>query len=357
MKVAFFTRYADLGASSRVRATQFAQALAAMGIESSFWPLLADRYLEQRYVGRGAAREVAAGYASRWRQIRVAKSADLLWIEKELLPYLPYSIEARLLRGRRFVLDFDDAIFHNYDQSGSAVVRRLLGRKIDRLMAGATIVTVGNDYLAARARAAGCRRVERLPSAIDLERYPAAPAQPWTEHAAAAPLRVVWIGSPSTVGYLALIRVPLQRLATKRAVQLHVIGAAPPRWDGVQTVGLPWKLESEASNIGTADVGIMPLRDSPWERGKCGYKLIQYMACGLPVIASPVGVNTEIVSEGVDGLLAQSESQWEDALLRLADDPALRRQMGRCGRAKVEAQYSVQAVAPRLAQLLREAAC
>jgi len=353
VKVAFLTRYGALGASSRVRATQFGPALKALGLRVSFWPLLADPYLERRYAGRTAWREVLAAYFRRLRQLDEVRAADLLWIEKELLPFLPYAVEARLLRGRRYVLDFDDAIFHNYDMSGSAVVRRLLGRKIDRLMAGSTMVTAGNEYLATRARAAGCRRVERLPSVVDLDGYPIAHS---AALAANAPLRVVWIGSPSTVGYLELVRAPLQRVATWRAVQLRVIGATPPRWAGVEAIGLPWSQGSEAHDIAAADVGIMPLRDSPWERGKCGYKLIQYMACGLPVIAAPVGVNAEIVSDGVDGLLAQSDEQWENALLRLAVEPALRQQMGARGRAKVETHYSVQALAPRLAHLLRGAA-
>lgn len=353
MKVAFLTRYATLGASSRVRAMQFAPALIARGLQVSFWPLLPDRYLVERYAGRSAWREVLAAYLRRLRQFDRARAADLLWIEKELLPFLPYAVEARLLRGRRYLLDFDDAVFHSYDLSGSPVVRRLLGRKIDRLMANAAMVTAGNDYLAARARAAGCRRVERLPSVVDLGAYPPPPTASST---AEGPLRVTWIGSPSTVGYLALIRTPLQQVATRHPVQLRVIGAAPPRWDGVQVIGLPWSKESEARDIAGADVGIMPLRDNPWERGKCGYKLIQYMACGLPVIASPVGVNTEIVSDGVDGLLAKTDAEWVNALLRLAAEPVLRQQMGARGRAKVEAQYSVEAMAPRLEQLLREAA-
>jgi len=356
VKVAFLTRYAERGASSRVRAAQFAPALAAQGIDASFWPLLSDRYLALRYAGRNVFGEVMACYWSRLRHLGAVKSADLLWIEKELLPFVPFGFESWLLGKRRYVIDFDDAIFHNYDLAKSGVVRWLLGRKIDRLMAGAALVTAGNAYLADRAIAAGGRRVERLPSVIDLDRYPAVSCAVPRSDCIETPLRVVWIGSPSTVGYLDLVRVPFERVARDRPVELRVIGARGPHWVGVATIEVPWTAESEFGAIAAGDVGIMPLPDNLWERGKCGYKLIQYMACGLPVVASPVGVNREIVAAGVDGLLASTCEQWTAGLLQLAADPALRRRMGSRGRAKVEANYSVQAIASRLVSLLREAA-
>jgi hypothetical protein len=100
------------------------------------------------------------------------------------------------------------------------------------------------------------------------------------------------------------------------------------------------------------DIGIMPLTDTPWSRGKCGYKLIQYMACGLPVVASPVGVNTHIVEHGVNGFLAASDAEWRDALYKLARDPGLRQKMGTAGRLKVETDYSLAAWGPRVAAML-----
>jgi len=114
--------------------------------------------------------------------------------------------------------------------------------------------------------------------------------------------------------------------------------------------------ENEAADIRHFDVGIMPLPDAPWERGKCGYKLIQYMACGKPVVASPVGVNSRIVCHGENGFLANNLEQWREALLTLRDHPALRQQMGNEGRARVEREYSVQLNAPRLSAWLHEAA-
>ena len=354
MKVALLTRYGTIGASSRVRATQFAGALESFGLVCIPFPLLSGRYLSARYSGRRVPLEVAKCYAKRLSDIRQARACDLIWIEKELLPFLPAQVELSLLRGRPYVVDLDDAIFHNYDRSNSALVRRWLGRKIDVLMKHARLVTVGNDYLRARAVDAGAPRVELIPSAVDLAFYPSETASSRIGLWGRA-LRVVWIGSPSTVKYLDLVSGPLQALASRFAVELKVIGAEAPTWAGVAAVSIPWSVDSEADDIAACDIGIMPLVDSPWERGKCGYKLIQYMACGLPVIASPVGANVEIVSEGSDGMLAANDEQWQSALLALAENAVLRREMGVRGRAKVEALYSVQAIAPRMARLLREA--
>lgn len=355
MRVAFLTRYAAKGASSRVRALQFSDALSSLDIECRFLPLLSDEYLCAAYEGKRAYREVASCYARRLSRLADIDEEELVWIEKELLPLVPAAIELRLLHGRRFVLDFDDAIFHNYDLSRSAVVRRLLGGKIDKLMAAAELVTVGNRYLEERALRAGARRVERLPSVVDLKRYPVPTCRQGLGRRA-EPLRLVWVGSPSTVQYLEALRRPVESLAAQMRLELRVVGATAPAWDRVSVKTVPWSLEGEAESIAACDVGLMPLRDSPWERGKCGYKLIQYMACGLPVVASPVGANVEIVSDGVDGFLASTDEQWEQSLMRLCDDVALRCEMGKRGRSKVEASFSVQAIAPRFAALLRETA-
>lgn len=333
---------------------QFGKALGALGIQSVFLPMLGDAYVSALYGGGRRTLEVVHGYLQRTRQIVDAGRCDVIWLEKELFPFLPAAIELWLLRGRMFVLDLDDALFHGYDMSASAFVRWILGRKIDRLMARARVVTVGNGYLEARAEGAGAARVVRLPSVVDLERYPSR-----TESGAiliGAPLRVVWIGSPATVHYLELVREPLQRVAEQVRLEVLVIGAPAPAWPGVTAFTIPWDVDAEAAQISAGDVGIMPLEDGPWERGKCGYKLIQYMACGLPVVASPVGINAEIVDHGVDGFLASTAKHWEDSIRELAGDAVLRREMGRRGRAKVEQGYCVQAVAPRFAAVLKEAA-
>lgn len=350
--VGFLTRYGELGASSRVRALQFLPSLKAQGLACHWYPLLGDAYVRSLYAGQRSWREVAAAYWNRLITSATWRQHSLLWVEKELFPLLPFALERQLLQGRRLILDFDDAVFHNYDLSPRPLIRRWLGDKIDRLMARADLVTAGNSYLAERARQAGARRVERLPSCIHLERYPAPSAAPEAEA-----LRVVWIGSPATAHYLDLLRAPLLTLASRRLVALRVIGAPLPIWaQGAALTGqsLPWSPEREAADIAAADVGVMPLHDSPWEQGKCSFKLVQYMACGLPVLASPVGMNRDVVESGVNGYLVDGEQSWIESLDALARDPGLRRRMGAAGRELVETSYCVQAQSPRLGSWMRE---
>jgi len=310
---------------------------------------LSARYLHGNY-GFWAAVKC---YAKRVKALSNRKSFDVLWIEKEALPWWPQCLEAILLSGVPYVLDFDDAIFHNYDQHRFAAVRYILGRRLDVLMAKAALVIGGNEYLAQRARNAGALWVEVLPTVIDLARYPY-PHPAKAIHTSGPPV-LVWIGSPSTVRYLQLLKQPLQKLARRIPFVLRVIGGEVCI-SGVEMECLPWAEDTEVSHIATADVGVMPLLDSPWERGKCGYKLIQYMACGLPVVASSVGVNASIVQEGMNGFLAQDSHSWITALERLLIDAKLRQQMGEQGRNHVEANYCLQVTGPRLADWLRRAA-
>ncbi len=354
MRLACLTRYGSLGASSRVRFMQYFDPLSRvaeteLSIEQQ--ALLDDVYLTRKYVGRAVLSTSLRCYAQRALSPTLRKPPDVWWVEKELWPYVPAMVERALLCRRPYVLDLDDAIFHNYDLHPSRAVRNLFGRKIDRLMRGAALVTVGNEYLAARARSAGAPWVELLPTVIDLDRYP-------TPNRVAAPTgaavtTIGWIGSPATSHYLQQLARPLQHLARERRLRLLVVGGGDVRLPGVEIESVPWSPTSEVDSISRFDIGVMPLPDSPWERGKCGYKLIQYMACGVPVVASPVGVNRVIVSDGVNGFLATDESDWYDTLRRLAVDTALSKRLGAAGRQRAESEYCVQVTAPRLARWLQ----
>ncbi|MBJ6978101.1 glycosyltransferase family 4 protein [Luteimonas sp. MC1895] len=351
MRLLVLPRYDADGASSRLRMLQYLPALQAMGVGAEVAPLLGDGYVSDLYAGSMSVPKVARAYARRLRRLLSAGQFDALWVEKEMWPWLPAWLELASMPSRpRLVVDYDDAVFHRYDQHRSFLVRGLLGRKIEAVMARADMVTVGNDYLADRARAAGCKRVEWLPTVIDLERYPA-PAQ----REVAGPVVVGWIGSPATAGYLSEVAGALAPLQAAGQIRCVAIGARPDQVQGTPFQAQVWREDTEVEQLQQLDIGIMPLQDEPWERGKCGYKLIQYMACGLPVVASPVGVNEVIVSSE-EGFLASTPEQWSDALSQLVADPALRSAMGRAGRRKVEETYSLQAQAPRLGRVLRDVA-
>ncbi|WP_282041248.1 glycosyltransferase family 4 protein [Halomonas alimentaria] len=358
MKVALLSKYSRLGASSRLRSLHYLPDLEQVGIEVTPHALFGDDYLKRLYGGKGRSlASVARRYAQRARQLRRLKHADLIWLEYEALPYVPHWLERGLMpRGVPYVVDYDDAVFHHYDLSSRRLVRSLLGRKIDKVMASATAVICGNDYLAERARQAGARRIERVPTVVDAHRYSA--GEPASSESGRAPV-IGWIGSPSTQRYVLDLKPVLEAMHRKHGVRLVLVGARPElasQFGELPVEVLPWTEESEAQAISGFDIGIMPLPDGPWERGKCGYKLIQYMAAGKPVVASSVGVNVEIVQGWECGELADKPEEWSEALGGLLVDPARREALGRRGRQAVEQHYSLQAQAPRLAEILRSAA-
>jgi len=327
MKVLVLPRYGPQAASSRLRFFQFLPALQGAGVDAVVSPLIGDDLLLRKYQrgGYGPGR-LAAAYTRRIRSLLSRHRFDLVWIEKEALPWLPAWFEKRLLGDVPYVLDFDDAIFHNYDRNSSRLVRTLLGERIDELMAGARLVIAGNSYLAARARRAGSAHTQILPTVVDLERY----ALKVLTDQVVRP-RIVWIGSPSTTQYLSMLIEPLARIARTHAFTLRVIGGTRVSMPGVDLETLAWSADTEAEAIRECDIGVMPLIDSAWEKGKCAYKLIQYMACGLPTIASPVGANCEVTVDGRTGYLAASDADWTAHLEVLLSDAALRRRMGHAG--------------------------
>ncbi|WGT51480.1 glycosyltransferase family 4 protein [Thioclava nitratireducens] len=354
IRVVALSRYGRLGASSRLRMMQFAPALKAAGVELAVLPFFDDLYLQKTYAGESKRAQSVLAFLRRFRTSKALRDSDLIWVEKEALPWLPWIIENAVLPSHvPIVSDYDDAIFHNYDIHPSSVVRRLMGAKIDRVMARSSLVAAGNRYLADRAEKAGASTVEIVPTVVDTTVYSTR-----TENSEAKmSVSVGWIGTPSTwAAYMEPMMPMLQESIARVSSRLRVVGAGEAASRHPNVDNLAWSEEEEVSEIQKMAIGIMPLTDTPWARGKCGYKLIQYMACGLPVIASPVGVNSEIVEHGVNGFLASNEVEWRQALDVLLTDPGLRARMGAAGRKKVEDQYSLQVWGPRVAQMLRDVA-
>jgi glycosyltransferase involved in cell wall biosynthesis len=351
LRVLALTRYPRRGSSSRLRVLQYEPALRAAGIDLRFAPLWPDAHLEDLYRGKTSPLgRTARRYAARLVQLLAAPRFDVVWLEAEAFPYLPALAERALARlGVPIVVDYDDAVFHKYDRHRSLLVRLALGRKVDAAMRASRVVVAGNEYLAQRARAAGARDVEVVPTVVDVTRYEPAPTRERE-----TPV-VCWIGTSLTAEYLRVAERPLADLVSAGLVEVRLMGAGQPAL-AFPYRSVPWSEDEEVAFIRDADIGIMPLPDSPWERGKCGYKLIQYMACGLPVVASPVGVNVDLVGEGERGWLASGREEWREALTRLVQDAAERQRLGARGRAHVEAAYDVAVTAPRLAAILRRAA-
>jgi glycosyltransferase involved in cell wall biosynthesis len=307
------SRHARQAASSRLRTYQYIPFLKARGACVTSVPFFDEPYLDRLYSsgGRGMF-DVLRAYSRRMSVLPSIRRASVVWIEKEVFPFLPGFIESLPSR---------------------------LGLR------GARAVTVGNAYLETYVHARGAQSVARVPTVVDLARYTARPEPPGDE------IRIGWIGTPATTRYLELLRVPLREVAEKRRIRLVTVGAAPLDDFGVPLEQHAWSADTEAELLSSLHIGVMPLQDGLWERGKCGYKLIQYMASGRPVIASPVGVNMDIVTPDI-GILAEDAASWSAALVRLANDAALRQQQGAAGRKLVETSYSLEIMAPKVCAML-----
>lgn len=354
MKIALLTKYGELAASTRQRFLQYRPFLEEAGFELVHRPLLDDAYLQHLYAGdRRKGSHVVARYIDRLCWLLSSPDVDIIWLHCESFPYLPGLLE-RLAGwpGKPVVFDFDDAIFHNYDHHPKRHIRRFLGLKLHATIGTAEMAFCGNNYLAEYARPL-CSRIEMVPTIVDTTVFRPGP----DKQLASLSKRIGWIGTPSTWNEYLLGMLPiLYQITASSGGQIAVMGADSNAKPHPYLEPVKWSEEGEVPFLQSLDVGIMPLTDTAWSRGKCGYKLIQYMACGLPVVASPVGVNREIVEHGVNGFLAKTEAEWSNALITLLSDKELRRRMGLAGRKKVEQQYSLQVYGPKVASLLYDVA-
>lgn len=349
IKVLGLALYGPLAASTRYRLGQYVDGLAEMGIDLQIRHLLGDDYLRRRFAGvppsvPGLLRAGFSRLGDLWRQ----GEFDVAMLHCELFPFLPGSLDRAMLR-RPYIYDFDDAFYLKYQSGRLGLASPFLGGKFNTVMAGASAVTAGNQVLARYARKHNAR-TSYLPTVVNTERY-----QPEVERRGQGVFTVGWIGSPSTAPYLTELVEPLSIIGREGPVRLVVIGGTAPDIPNVEVVEVPWSESSELDIINTFDVGVMPLPDDDWARGKCAFKLIQYMACAVPVVASPVGANTDVVTREC-GLLAKSPSEWLEALRILRDNTALRDRMGEAGRQRVVDHYSLHTALPKLVNVIQKVA-
>ena len=350
MRILALPKSGRKAASTRQRFSQFEPALEAAGIKVDYSPFFDDAHVTGLVAGRKASVFTALrSYARRFQTLMSARPYNAIWVHYELFPYLPGIVE-RLGRviNTPIIVDYDDATFHTYDSSPNWIVRRFLGGKLAPLLSGASACCCGNAYLQ-NYIAKFCPNTILIPTVVDTDRYRTA------DRSANKLLVIGWIGSPTTWKYVKPLLPMLCKLAKEEGVIFRAVGAGDEakqdQFPGCELVA--WDEASEVSAVQAMDIGIMPVPDGPFERGKCGYKLIQYMACGLPVIASPVGVNTKIVSPGENGFLATTEAEWNTLLLRLIRDPDLRKRLGTNGRSLSVQNYSLASQAWRLVDLIK----
>jgi glycosyltransferase involved in cell wall biosynthesis len=334
VKVAAFTGGVAVP-SARFRVRQYVEPLRTCGVDVTELPAPLGRYPPASRVlrplwGTAALGSLLPGVARSWRH-------DVTLFQRELVSTL---LTLEPLARRPAVLDVDDAI---YLLRGGVAARGLAERCV--------AVVCGNAYLA-ETFSRWSKRITILPTAVDAERF--VPGPP------AAELVVGWSGSSGGFGYLRAIEPALREvLRAWPKARLRVVADAPPELRSLpaaQVEFIRWSPEIEVAALQGMAVGLMPLEDSPWARGKCSFKMLTYMACGVPVVVSPVGMNVEVLAKGAVGLAASSAAEWAGAIGGLLEDAVLRRAMGEAGRRVVLGEYARSVIAPRLAEVLRTAA-
>ncbi|MEM6457370.1 MAG: glycosyltransferase family 4 protein [Acidobacteriota bacterium] len=331
-RTALFWAYDPDVASFRHRLRPLAEALAARG-----WHTSIDTLPRGRYLRRIAARR------------RALAAADVLVLAKLKLGVGEHPLLRHL--APPIVYDVDDAVYLRQprrlgDPPQNRWLRRWKFRATCRIAAR---VLAGNDTLAREARAAGLGP-ERI---VDAPTPVAVPPFPESAAAARRGTTLVWIGRPENLPYLELARPAILALRARHpALRLRVVCSAAPEGFGDAVEFVRWSPEAEYNALATADVGLMPLVDDGWARGKCAFKLLQYMAAGLPCVASPVGASRQAVIDGETGFWAHGDDAWRDALGRLLDDPALRARQGRAGHAHAAAHYARRVQVPRVADAI-----
>ena len=340
--------------SQRFRLEQWAPHLAAdHNIRLDFEPFESPRLTELLYEPGHVLRKgwwTLRDFSRRAGVLKKARDYDAVVIHREAALIGP-AIYERLLaaEGIGIIYDFDDAIWSPAQAWGNGLFSRLhFTSKTSAICKLATAVTTGNEFLAAYARARN-GDVSIVPTSIELARYPVLPEPPSDK-----PFTVCWTGSKSTLVHFEHARAPLEQLAQRTPLRVKVLCDRAPSHpiEGAEMDFVRWSVDNEARELGDCHVGIMPLPNDEVSRGKCGLKALQCMAVGRPVVVSPVGVNSGIVTGGENGFLAATTDEWIDALSKLAADESLRTRLGKNARAAVEHDYSAEISAAKFARVI-----
>jgi glycosyltransferase involved in cell wall biosynthesis len=344
----------DTNPSQRYRIEQWEPLLGERGVEITYKPFESDALHEVLYKqGRipEKLKYVAEAMVRRSRDVRAARDFDAVYVLREAALLGPPVFERWLARaGVPYVFDFDDAVFVPYVSPSNGYLSYLkFPGKTRAVCRMAAHVMAGNEYLADYAREVN-DRVTVIPTTVDTEKYTVEPRAPND-----VPV-IGWSGSHSTAAHLSTLKNALRRLASRERFRLRVVGVPSFEMEGVEVEAVPWRSATEVEDLRPFDVGVMPLPDDKWSRGKCGMKALQYMGLGVPAVCSPVGVNAEIIRDGENGLLASSDDEWVEKLSRLLRSPEERARLGLAGRATVEARYSAAVQAPRVYEIFSSVA-
>ena len=341
----------DTSPGQRYRLEQWEPLLRERGVDITF-ASFEDEELHALLYQRGMMPKklqlVTRGLRRRLSLVRKVKDYDLVYILREAALFGPPVFERLIAQsGVPMVFDFDDAIFVSYRSPSNGYLSYLkFASKTKTICRIASHVMVGNPYLAEYARQVN-DRVTVIPTTIDTEKYRV------PERREKSPVVIGWTGSYSTVQHLDTLRGALKKLAEKESFRLRVIGTPSYECPPVDVEAMRWRADTELEDLSEIDIGMMPLPDDRWSKGKCGLKALQFMALGIPTICSPVGVNTDIIQDDQNGFIAGTEDEWVEKLTRLLRSAELRRRLGDAGRATVEEKYSAITQTPRVYEIFK----
>lgn len=352
MKVLFIVPYPTEGASNRVRVEQFIPLLEASGIGCKIRPFMNRRFFSILYLPHKYAQKIfffLICTVNRFFDLIRAWGYDVIFIHREAYPFGgPYFETALFKMKKKIIFDFDDAIFlPNTSEHNVYIERFKRPDKISKIIKMSAHVIAGNNYLQDFAVKFN-KNVTVIPSSIDTEKY-----RP-VDNKGTGEVVIGWIGSNTTGPFLYELEDVFAGLEEKyKNLKFKIIGSVFHSSKVKNVISKAWSLAGEYDDIRSIDIGVMPSPDNMWTRGKCGFKAILCMGCGIPVVSSPVGVNTEIVKDGINGFLAKDSTEWFDKLSILIEDEKLRHDMGRKGRALVEEKYSVHTNMPILLNIIK----
>ena len=341
----------DTSPGQRYRLEQWDPLLRERGVEIEYEPFECEQLhslLYQEGLWGRKLRLVASGLSRRLGTVRKAAELYVVYLFREAALLGPPIFE-RLVHqsGVPIVFDFDDAIFVSYRSPANGYLSYLkFAGKTKTICRIAAHVMVGNPYLAEYARQVN-DHVTVIPTTIDTDKY-----KPLPRAESAVPV-IGWTGSYSTVQHLDTLRGALLKLAQRQSFRLRVIGTASYKIPGVEVESSNWKAETELKDLSSIDIGVMPLPNDAWSKGKCGLKALQFMALGIPTICSPVGVNTDIIQDNENGMLADSEDEWVEKMSLLLQSREMRERLGQAGRVTVEESYSAKTQAPRVYDIFK----
>ncbi len=342
----------DTSPGQRYRLEQWDPLLRERGVEITYAPF-EDEELHALLYKRGRMQKklrlVTRNLGRRLSLVRKVKNYDLVYILREAALLGPPVFE-RLIHqsGVPIVFDFDDAIFVSYRSPSNGYLSYLkFASKTKTICRIASHVMVGNPYLAEYARQVN-DRVTVIPTTIDTEKYRVPPPKN-----SSRPPVIGWTGSYSTVQHLDTLRGALKKLAERESFRLRVIGTPAYECAPVDVDAMPWRADTELADLSAIDIGVMPLPDDRWSKGKCGLKALQFMALGIPTVCSPVGVNTDIIQDDQNGFIAGTEDEWVDKLSCLLRSHELRQRLGHAGRVTVEQKYSAITQTPRVYEIFK----